>query len=143
MKEFKQDIDYSKLTLVQLSHRIVVKSDEIALREILERRRFFQNPKRSNLIFWDFIYFLYLRLAYSDEKLAEKTLDLLIERFINLPGSSLEIERRGPDCRNQYKLFLNKFPELINKDIKEITLDHLRVQEQEFQRLVYRHFIWA
>lgn len=94
--------------------------------------------------FWEFIKQLRENDSRFDDPLADKTFDLLIERFVNIPGASWALKKGGPDCRYQYKAYLNSFfLGQENKSIKETTLKEIHDQEKKFRNLVYRHFIWC
>ncbi len=143
MKQLRKITDYSQLTLVNLSFRIYHQSDEAALREILENRYCFHTHNRNNLNFWEFVIQLRHALSLYNEPLSEKTFDHLIDKFINLPELSGHNRNHGPDCRNQFRSFLHKFPGLETAELNDTKLEQFIEQEREFQKLVYRHFIWS
>lgn len=143
MEETSHPIVYSELNLIQLASLIDKKSDQDAMRELLEKRKFFRTHREKDLTFWEYIWHLRKCLSRINEKLGESTFDRVIERFTHFPRKDGASKKSGPDCRKQYKAFVKRFPHQENIDNKDVTLDMLRNYEREFQILVRRHFTWC
>ena len=107
---------YNSLSLVQLIYRIANKSDKKALSEFHLRRKIFDISYGNRVLFTD--YLIWLKEKYIDIegasantiKISEKTYDLTLDKFCNLPeqkdNDSLYFARDvnnfqaiGPDCR--------------------------------------------
>jgi hypothetical protein len=125
-------VRYRNLPLVNLIKRIVDKGDRLALMEFHNNRTLFRFKGGPPLLFAD-----YLEknrestarrtwIAASSEEVANKSYDLTIDKFNNLPVKKMssrkaknkggKVKRKGSDCRFYFRAFLEQVGQSFETD---------------------------
>ena len=117
----KGQIDYGKLTLLQLVEQIVQDRDKQAMTELQNNRKFGHRKRKYHLA--EYIEMLKSRKTAWERcgheiMVLEEAYNLCIDKFSNLPAQTKDDEQpkgQGPDCR----LYFSAFSKYITDLFKE------------------------
>jgi hypothetical protein len=140
--KIKTSTDYTGVELVELARLVCEQSDTAALRELHNNRRLFCYNSASPLLLSEFITVLCnspwaLGLAGHNYNILEKTYDLLIDRFSNIPNDDYP---RGPDCRYYFRAFLDSVNGVFEGKGPDNPLRKELAAAKLLQDMVLRHF---
>ena len=110
----KGRIDYGKLTLLQLTGRIVNSGDPEALKELHDKRKIFHNQQKKPIYLAEYISGLMnTKMAKfycgGDRQLIEDAYNLTLDKFFNIPkerASDQQQGPQGPNCMYYFKAFI-------------------------------------
>ena len=142
---------YRNVSIIELSQLIVHDKDREALKELHDHRHLFRFHKSTSLLFAQFIESLCnshwaLSLACFDYNQLERTYDLMIDRFSNLPCDSKAVAigaDHGSDCRYYFQSFLDQLEKesLKNQEYNDLEREMLAVKI--LQDTVMRQFVYC
>lgn len=148
---------YQSLSLINLIEKIAYNSSRPALEEFITGRKPFMGNSGSPLQLVQYLNELTAALTNrkwvwsSSIEMSEKTYDLTLDKFTNLPGQSEptdliektnsgKLKQRGSDCRLYYKAFLKRIEKSFQAMPPEGALEEEAMAAQMLQGLVRRHF---
>jgi len=148
---------YSAKPTLEIVQLLVHESDQLALSELIERRKPFSHGGK-NLRIVDFLLLLCKGAPHGQEatmtrdEVTEDTYDLTLAKFTNLPSedvgpeigeqkkTSKKLKRKQVDCRNYYRVVLNQMEQWRTENPGTRELEEEQAACTLLQRLVVRHF---
>ena len=142
---------YQNVSIIELAQLIVHDKDREALKELHDHRRLFRFRKGNSLLFAQFIESLCnshwaLSLACFDYNLLERTYDLMIDRFSNLPCDSKAAAigaDHGSDCRYYFQSFLVQMEKESTKNHEYNDFEREMLAVKILQDTVTRQFVYC
>lgn len=144
-------IDYRKLTLLQLAERIANNSDMQALRELHENRVIF-HPKWKNMV-----HLAEYLSAFKDSDISrewcghealvlDEAYDLTVDKFSNIPSGQTDDEQPGPygpDCRYYFKAYIIYLTAEFKARPPANALQAEMIAAEMLRRMVVRQFYFS
>jgi hypothetical protein len=142
---------------IDLIQRIVIHSDRLAIKVLLETRKLFRLRDEPSLLLPEFLMKLRDRLAPPERfdidkgKVADCAYDLTLAKYSNLPELSQEnpdqddysSRAKGPDCRNYYRAFLRCVQCRIDQGETRNQAQEEASVASLLQGLVYKNFLFS
>ena len=146
--DHKSQIDYGKLTVLQLADRISNSGDAKALRELHNNRRFYYREDRRSYRLAEYIATLksskIARQWCGRAPLAlEEAYDRTIDKFNNLParaGDNKQKECQGPDCQLYFSAYLAFTTAHLEEKPPANALEAELISLEMLRRMIDRQF---
>ena len=144
----KGRINYGKLTLLQLTERIVYKSEKSALEELHENRRLFPRKHQEKVRLVEYIAAigqspLARRWCGYDDMVLDDAYDLCIDKFSNIPTQASAHRHagpQGPDCRCYFGTFFDCTTAKLKTEPPANLIEAEMIAAELLRRLIKWHF---
>jgi len=146
--DLEDQINYGKLTLLQLAKRIVNNNDRRALKELHDNRVIFDENLKNTIHFAEYIAgFRNSKKAKfwcgGDSSVLDEAYNLTIDKICNIPIPADNDQRpipQGPDCRHYFKAFITYAEKKLKAKPPANAIKTEIISTGILLRLVRRHF---